>query len=95
MAAEKQLHETIAALRDEREDVHQRQTRRVRREISSEAYKRMIQRFEEVFTADLAMFMVHLNSRTTSSTVANLGIRLDYNGYVGKSISKSKNVRRR
>lgn len=89
--AEKQLNRTLAALRDEREAVHQRQTRRVGREICSESYRRMIQRFDEVFTADLSIFMVQLNTHTSSSTVANLGIRLDYNGFVGKSIATNLN----
>ena len=46
----------------------------------------MIQRFDEVFNEDLKDFMVHLNSATASGIVANLEIRLDYNGYITTSV---------
>jgi hypothetical protein len=47
----------------------------------------MVQRFDDVFNQDLADFMVQLNSHTASGLVANLGIRLDYNGYVTSSMA--------
>jgi hypothetical protein len=83
----KRLSRALASMKEEREAVHHRQTRRVGREVASESYKRMIQRFDEVFNADLADFMMQLNSHTASGIVANLGIRLDYNGYVTSSIA--------
>lgn len=46
----------------------------------------MVQRFDEVFTADLFDVMMQLNSHTASGLVANLGVRLDYNGFVTASI---------
>ena len=83
----KRTAKALASLREERQSVLNRQTRRVGREVSSESYKRMVMRFDEVFNADLADFMMLLNSHTSSGIVANLGIRLDYNGYVTSSIA--------
>jgi hypothetical protein len=83
----KVVRRALASLREERAAVHHRQTRRVGREVASDSYHRMIQRFDEVFNADLADFMMQLNSHTASGIVANLGIRLDYNGYVTGSIA--------
>ena len=67
--------------------LYQRQTRRVGREVCGDSYKKMVARFEEVFTDDLARFMKQLNKHTASGMVANLGIRLDWNGFVSGSIS--------
>jgi hypothetical protein len=78
----KKLRKVLAAVKEERETIHQRQTRRVGREVCSESYKRMICRFEEVFTADLKNFMRELNTYTASGMVANLGNRLDFNGFI-------------
>ena len=76
-------------MKEERDILLQRQTRRVGREICSESYKRMITRFEEVFSADLATFMRQLSGHTAASggIVTNLGIRLDWNGFVSKKMS--------
>lgn len=84
----KALRQALVSSRDEREILVQRQTRRVGREVSSESYKRMIARFDEVFSADLADFMMLLNSHTTAGLVANLGVRLDYNGYITSSMQR-------
>lgn len=81
------LRRALASMKEEREAVNQRQTRRVGREVISDSYKRMVQRFDDVFNQDLADFMVQLNSHTASGLVANLGIRLDYNGYVTSSMA--------
>jgi hypothetical protein len=81
------LLKALSSMKEEREILKQRQTRRVGREVCSESYKRMIDRFEEVFSADLSMFMMALNAHTASGTVANLGIRLDYNGFVTNCIA--------
>ena len=75
------------SVKEERDILLQRQTRRVGREICSESYKRMIRRFEEVFSADLSAFMRQLNTHTSSGIVANLGIRLDWNGFVTNNIA--------
>eukprot|EP00934_Nitzschia_sp_Nitz4_P005716 Nitzschia sp. Nitz4//scaffold61_size107673//88660//92289//NITZ4_004251-RA/size107673-augustus-gene-0.118-mRNA-1//1//CDS//3329555758//5706//frame0 len=72
--------------RDERQAINHRQIRRVGREVNSESYQRMVGRFDEVFTDDLSNFMKQLNSHHTSGTVANLAIRLDYNGFVSSSM---------
>ena len=79
---QKRLRRALATVQEEREVLHQRQTRRVGREVASESYKRMIFRFEEVFSADLSIFMMQLNSHTVSGTMANLAVRLDWNGFI-------------
>jgi hypothetical protein len=84
------LRKNLIANREEREAQLLLQTQRVGREIASDSYKRMVTRFDEVFNADLADFMVNLNSHTATGIMANLGIRLDYNGYVTSAV-----VRRR
>lgn len=83
----KRLGRALSSLMEERQTVHERQTRRVGREVASVSYKRMVERFDEVFNADLADFMIQLNSHTATGIVANLGIRLDYNGYVTSTIA--------
>lgn len=85
------LRKAFASAKEERQTVQNRQTRRVGREVQSESYQRMVQRFDEVFTENLAHFMRELNTHTTSGIVANLGIRLDYNGYVTATISRTGN----
>eukprot|EP00536_Pseudo-nitzschia_multiseries_P002307 jgi/Psemu1/183312/e_gw1.30.220.1 len=77
----------LMSVKEERDILLQRQTRRVGREICSESYKKMIRRFEEVFSADLSAFMIELNSHTFSGIVANLGIRLDWNGFVTNTMT--------
>lgn len=75
------------SVKEERDILQQRQTRRVGREICSESYKRMIIRFEEVFSVDLLAFMTQLNNHTPSGIVTNLGMRLDWNGFLTTSIA--------
>lgn len=81
------LRKALASTKEERQTIHQRQIRRVGREVKSDSYKRMVRRFDEVFTQDLANFMRLLNAHTTSGMVANLAIRLDYNGYVTSTMT--------
>ena len=83
------LRKALASTKEERHAIHQRQVRRVGREVKSDSYKRMVRRFDEVFTQDLAHFMRLLNANTTSGIVANLAIRLDYNGYVTSSMTNT------
>lgn len=67
----------------------QKQAARVERELANETYKRMIMRFDEVFSENLAEFMKLLLSASNEehhSQKANLCIRLDYNGYVTKQM---------
>jgi hypothetical protein len=79
----KALRRALVHSREEREAHVQRQTRRVAREVSSESYRMMVSRFDEVFISDLSDFMLQLNSHTATGTMANLGMRLsDYNGYI-------------
>ena len=83
-----QEFESIASrvLKSQSSELNERQTRRVGREVISESYQRMVQRFGEVFNADVSDFMKELNRHTASGLVANLGVRLDYNGFVTSSI---------
>lgn len=83
----KKLRRALESVKEERLMLHHRQTRRVGREVCSESYKKMVHRFEEVFSADLAVFMMQLNTHTASGMVANLGIRLDWNGFITASIA--------
>jgi len=85
------LRQAFSATREERQMILNRQTRRVGREVYSESYQRMVQRFDEVFNQDLANFMTELNLHASSSVVANLGIRLDYNGYVSGTMAERGN----
>ena len=84
------LRRALTASREERVMHVQKQNRKVGREVSSESYIRMVERFDEVFSADLADFMIQLNSHTATGIMANLAIRLDYNGYVTSSIAMSR-----
>lgn len=65
-----------------------KQAARVERELANESYKRMIERFDEVFSENLARFMKQLLAASDEhhSQKANLCIRLDYNGYVTKQM---------
>jgi hypothetical protein len=85
----KQLRQALTSIKAERDLLYHRQTRRVGREVASESYKRMIHRFEEVFSNDLSVFMMQLHSFTASGMVANLGIRLDFNGFMTQQMSKN------
>jgi gamma-tubulin complex component 2 len=87
-ASAKQLRESIQRQREERMERVQRQSARVEREVSGEPYRRMVTRFEEVFTKHLRDFMIQL---TRSDDIfhthkVNLCIRLDYNGYITRSL---------
>lgn len=86
------LRRALVSTKEERHTIYNRQTRRVGREVSSESYQRMIQRFDAVFNEDLADFITQLNSHATSGIVANLAIRLDYNGFVTASMAKTGNA---
>ena len=82
------LRRALVSVKEERAILLQRQTRRVGREICSDSYKKMVRRFDEVFSTDLSAFVVQLrNSRAGSGTVANLGMRLDWNGFVSRGVA--------
>jgi hypothetical protein len=85
------LRKALASTKEERQIIQNRQIRRVGREVNSDSYQRMVRRFDEVFDQDLSSFMRQLNANTSSGIVANLGIRLDYNGYVTAKIAKNGN----
>ena len=83
----RKLRKALQSTEEERRTIHDRQTRRVGREVNSDSYQRMVHRFDEVFNQDLASFIRELHAHTSSGIVANLGIRLDYNGYVTSMIT--------
>jgi hypothetical protein len=86
----KDLREAIHAFKQERHARVKKQKRRVGRELSSESYRRMVARFEEVFSAYLSEFMLQLNSDAGGamygSHKSNLCIRLDFNRFLSSSI---------
>jgi hypothetical protein len=70
--------------REERARRLELQTARVERELSNESYKKMIVRYDEVFTDDLRDFIQLLQSGSSDqyqSQRLDLCARLDYNEY--------------
>jgi len=85
----KVLRENIQSFRQDRQTRLRKQKKRVGRELKSESYQKMVQRFDEVFSAYLSEFMSQLNSdtgRVFNTHKSNLCIRLDYNGFLSSSI---------
>jgi len=85
---------TEEALRNDlqaRSERVKQQTARVRREITSDSYQRMIQRFDQVFSEHLSDFMVRLKySDAAIDNKLNLCSRLDYNGYLSRALGLTK-----
>mmetsp|Transcript_27218 Transcript_27218/g.76488 ORF Transcript_27218/g.76488 Transcript_27218/m.76488 type:complete len:118 (+) Transcript_27218:2-355(+) len=82
------LHRNLTRRKEEAVSLCHRQSFRVEREVRSPAYQQMVRQFEEVYSNDLSHFMSQLNSHTATGVMANLGVRLDYNGYVTASMVK-------
>ena len=81
-----------AAYRANRRARVQRCSDGIRRELSTDTYRHMITRFDEVYSAHLAEFMRNLNSdvgQKNHAHLANLSMQLDYNGF----LSSSDNIR--
>mmetsp|Transcript_17845 Transcript_17845/g.40549 ORF Transcript_17845/g.40549 Transcript_17845/m.40549 type:complete len:86 (+) Transcript_17845:4581-4838(+) len=77
-------------LRDQRVRDH---TARMKKEVLSDPYRRMINKFVEVFDSNLSKFMTQLleDSRIQNhSHLTNLCTRLDYNGFVTRSMNERK-----
>jgi gamma-tubulin complex component 2 len=89
-AVEKILIDDIA----ERKTRVRKQTARVTRELSSESYRMMVSRFDEVFTDHLREFMLQLKyaDGLFHSHKVNLCTRLDYNGFVSKALGLSESL---
>lgn len=71
----------------------QKQIDRLQNELQTENYKHMVTKFEEVFNTHLSEFMSLLMSNSDGryhTHLSNLCIRLDYNGYVTRSMKKKK-----
>lgn len=87
------VRDAIHCFKQDRQTRLKKQKRRVGRELSSESYRRMVGRFEEVFSAYLSEFMLQLNSDVGTAFQehkTNLCIRLDYNGFLSSSIVRDK-----
>ena len=87
----KVLREAMNSFKQDRQHRLKKQRRRVGRELSSESYRKMVVRFDEVFSAYLSEFMTQLNSGGGGTLYhaahkTNLCIRLDYNGFLSSSI---------
>lgn len=89
--ARDELEKSIEMSRLERKTRIRRQTVRVEREITGESYPRMITRFDEVFSENLREFMEQLKTSDDlyHSQKVNLCIRLDYNGFVTRSMGST------
>ena len=69
----------------------QRQIDMLQRELRTETYKNMIIRFEQVFNSNLSEFMKQLMADSEGryhTHLSNLCVRLDYNGFVTRSMRK-------
>lgn len=83
------FRKVVAQEQEERHDRISKQTARVERELDNESFKRMIKRYGEVFDSNLAEFMQILQSQPTGrfqSHIANLCMRLDFNGFVTQQL---------
>mmetsp|Transcript_17847 Transcript_17847/g.40562 ORF Transcript_17847/g.40562 Transcript_17847/m.40562 type:complete len:144 (+) Transcript_17847:4389-4820(+) len=91
--AQKKLNQRLMIdkeLRDQRVRDH---TARMKKEVLSDPYRRMINKFVEVFDSNLSKFMTQLleDSRIQNhSHLTNLCTRLDYNGFVTRSMNERK-----
>lgn len=66
---------------------------RIQDELSTERYRHMITRFDEVFSAHLAEFLRNLNSdfgQKSNAHLTNLFLKLDYNGYCSETLLSEK-----
>ena len=85
----KVLREAMHSFKQDRQTRLKKQKRRVGRELASESYRKMVARFDEVFSAYLSEFMTQLSSGGTGTLYhthkTNLCIRLDYNGFLSSS----------
>ena len=85
------MNERIAAEKEQKRMQKQKQIDKLERELNSDSYRRMILRFEQVFNSNLSEFMTQLMSDSNSHAhthLANLCVRLDYNGFVTRSMKK-------
>lgn len=85
------LRKIVTRDQEERRLRVEKQTARVARELHNESYKRMIKRYGEVFDSNLTEFMQSLQSQPNGrfqSHIANLCIRLDFNGFVTQRMNK-------
>ncbi|CAB9498982.1 tubulin complex component 2 [Seminavis robusta] len=88
------VREALSSFKQDRQVRLKKQKRRVGRELASESYRRMVGRFEEVFSAYLSEFMTQLNGDVGTSNhthQTNLSSRLDYNGFLFSSVQNYVN----
>jgi hypothetical protein len=85
------VRDAIHSFKLDRQTRLKKQKRRVGRELSSESYRRMVGRFDEVFRAYLSEFMLQVNGDNMGAAYQeeqrqNLCARLDYNGYLSATM---------
>ena len=83
------LHKMMASVRDERRKRVSKLTDRMKHAIESDNYQKMIQRFVQVFDTQMSDFMTQLvvdSQAHYHAHLTNLSTRLDFNGYVTKSM---------
>jgi hypothetical protein len=88
---EQKMKERMAAEKEKKRLQKQKQIDKLERELKSDSYRRMISRFEQVFNSNLSEFMMQLMSDSNSHAhmhLTNLCVRLDYNGFVTRSMKK-------
>ena len=88
--SEKKMKQIQKNSMEERKLRKQKQVDRLQYELNTESYKRMISRFEQVFDSNLSEFMTQLisdNDGRYHTHLSNLCIRLDFNGFVTKSMN--------
>lgn len=89
---EQKMKERMSAQKEQRRLQKQKQIDKLERELNNDSYRKMISRFEQVFNSNLSEFMTQLMSDSNSRAhthLANLCVRLDYNGYVTKSMQNN------
>jgi len=88
---EQKMKERMSAEKEKKILQKRKQADKLGKELKSDSYRRMISRFEQVFNSNLSEFMVQLMSDSNSHAhmhLTNLCVRLDYNGFVTRSMKK-------
>jgi len=90
---QRRSQKALQEAREKRLARKQKQIDRLQKELQTENYQHMVEKFEEVFNTHLSEFMSLLISDSDGryhTHLANLCVRLDYNGYVTRSMKKKK-----
>ena len=93
---EKRIREALMAMNQQRKARKQRQIEMLRRELKTDQYQTMISKFEQVFNSNLSEFMSQLMTDSEGryhTHLQNLCTRLDYNGYVTRTMGSRRKRR--